>query len=474
MRNLFGYLSVSVLSAFVGFLAIPLSTRLFDQQLLGQLNLLVSIALVAYVVMLLGMDQGYIRFYYEQEGESTRKSLLAHSLCLPMVMSLAFFAVLITCRDWLGSYLNGDPTLVALSLGLLVIALVLLRFAICFCRVTNWLALFGVFTIINVLFSKCIYLFNVGEKTLSATLAVITLVSAVAIAVCLSFLIGRNFDGDIPKRRSVSFKKLLCYSFPLMPAMLLSTVNANIPLFFVRSILDFSAVGLFSMAVTVSSVINVIGSGVNSFWPTYVFENYKTKQHAIQLFHQALTFCLLVFASVLIAVRPIIPVFLGEGYESSGDLFAILLISPLCYVIGETAGIGIHVEKKSHLYLAIYSTGLIINIVLCFLLTRSFGVAGAAASVSLTAIAMLLIKAMVGNRFYNSTGSVRWLISAITLVSAQAITCQMTTDYLATVVVSLACIGLFPLFVGMPAFKRSSREVVKKICLAMEERRAGR
>ena len=132
------------------------------------------------------------------------------------------------------------------------------------------------------------------------------------------------------------------------------------------------------------------------------------------------------------------------------------------------------VEKMSYLYLAIYSAGLIVNLVLCFLLTRAFGVAGAAASVSLTAIAMLLIKAVVGNRFYNSTGSVRWLISAITLVSAQAITCQMTTDYLATVAVSLACIGLFPLFVGVSTFKRSSREVVKKICLAMEERRAGR
>lgn len=478
MRNLFGYLAVSILSALIGLLAIPLSTRLFDQQLLGQLNLLLSIALVAYMVMLLGMDQGYIRFYYENRSEDARKSLLLRSLCLPALLSLSFIVVSFVYRNWLGVYFNGNPTLIALALGLLVFSLVLLRFTTCFCRVRNLLALFGLFSVINVIFSKCIYLLNPGEKNFSATLGSIITCTSILSIICILFLLISNNgsihlknDDGVFHQRAVAYRTFACYSVPLMPAMLLSTVNANIPLFFVRHILDFSAVGLFSMSVTVSSAINFIGSGINSFWPTYVFNNHEHKQHVIQLFHRALTFCLYFTASILIALRAIVPFFLGEGYESSGGLFAILIISPLCYSIGETAGIGIHIKKKSYLYLIVYLAGLIVNIFLCFALTHLLGVTGAALSVSITAIVLLLAKAVIGNRFYDSTGSLRWLVGAIVLISTQAFACQVISNYGITLLVSSICIGLFPLVVGVPSFKRDCKEIVCRISASLGKRK---
>lgn len=465
MRRLLGYLAVSIVSALVGLLAVPVSTRLFEQNVLGQLNLLVSIALIIYVVLLFGMDQGYIRFFYEQANKGARKLLLVRSLVLPLLTSVLLIVALLLCRDWLGLYLNGEPLCVALSLGFLVLSLVLLRFAICFCRVSNQLLLFGAFTIVNVLFSKCIYLFNLGDKTFSVSLRVIIVVSIAATVACVLFLMLSNSGERTSARQCVSFKSLFSYSLPLMPAMLLSTVNANIPLFFVRSFLDFSAVGVFAMSVTVSSAVNVIGSGVNSFWPTYVFKNYSNKQHVIQLFHRALTFCLFLLATILIIARPVIPMFLGEGYESSANLFAILLISPLCYTIGETAGVGIHIQKKSSLFLLIYCGGLVINIALCFIMTSWFGITGAAASVSLTAIMMLLAKAIIGNLFYDSTGSFRWLLSAISLVSVQAISCQVLTVYPATVIISLASVVLFPFLAGISSFKRDVKDVADRLLI---------
>ena len=462
-----------MLSAIIGLLAIPISTRLFDQQLLGQLNLLISIALVVYVVLLLGLDQGFIRFYYDLKSVDARKALLVRSLCLPVLLSSVVILIAFAFRDRLGAYFNGPPTLVALALGGLILSLILLRFVICFCRVANRLVLFGLFTIINVIFSKCICLLNPSEKSFSTTLKVIILCTALLSIICLYLLTKYSFSSGILHRSSTAYRKLLCYSLPLMPAMLLSTVNANIPLLFVRHILDFSAVGLFSMSVTVSSAINVIGSGINSFWPTYVFKKYDTNQHVIQLFHRVLTLCLFILASILIAFRAVVPLFLGRGYEGSGSLFAILIISPLCYSIGETAGIGIHIKKKSYLYLIVYLLGLLINVVLCLVMTSLLGVVGAAISVSLTAVVLLLAKAIIGNRLYNSTGSLRWLVGAIILTSVQAIVCQVVLDYVVTLIISGACIGIFPLVVGVSGFKQDCKEAAYYISSSVCKRKEG-
>ena len=469
MRALSGFMLISLFSAALAFFAIPLGTRLVEQDVLGQVNLLVSIALVLSTIAIFGFDQGYLRFYYEQKNAGSRKRLLFLSSFTPLAVALFFVTVFFVWRDWLGSYLGGDSLAVSLCLGCLVVALILIRFAICFCRVSNWLWLFGLFTIINILFSKCAYLLGFGEKGFSAIAATIAIVAAIAIAACAVFLLKFNWPRYEESGGSL-FRDLCRYSAPLMPAMLLSNLNAAIPLFMIRAVIDFNAAGLFSMTVTVAAVVNVIGSGVNSFWPTYVFQHYASKQHIVQLFHQVLVSGMFVLASILIMLRFMIPVFLGESYMDASPLFAILLISPFCYTVGETAGTGIHIAKKSSFFLGIYAVGLVLNVILCALLLHCFGVMGAAISVAVTAAIMLFLKAIIGGRLYNSTGSLRWVFSSVFLLGVQAFSCQLVESYAATVCISVACLAFFPFLVGIEKFSYSCREALGFLCALFRRR----
>lgn len=459
MRSLLAYSSVSLLSALIGFVSIPISTRLFGQELLGQLNLLLSLAVMLLTVSLVGMDQGYLRFYFDMI-DSRRGALLRY--CIRSVLGVAAIvsAVLIVGHDAVGAYIGGDPLLVTAVLIQLLITLILLRFSIYYCRVTESVLLFGALTIVNTIFNKCVYLFSFGDRTLSGALIAISIIAAIVAICSLVFLVKKVGEGfrACCRLNADEKKSIARYSIPLVPAMVLSNVNVYIPLFSIRLLLGFGSAGLFSMSVTLASVINIIGSGVNSFWPTYVFKNYHTKQGTIQLFHRVLVLSMFVFASLLMILRPLVSVFLGPGYEQSPVLFSILIITPLCYTIGETAGIGIQLSKKSYLFLVIYAVGIVSNVILSYALVYLLGLNGAAISTSVTASVMLLLKAVLGNRSYDSTGSLRWLASAIFLCCLQAAIVMVAREYVLTVLTSVLCLLLFPVLVGVNSFVSTIRE----------------
>ena len=89
MRALFSYSFASWLAALIGFIAVPIGTRLFPQELLGQLNILLSIASILSIVALAGIDQGYIRYFFEEKESEGRKELLRCCLSLSLVFSAA-------------------------------------------------------------------------------------------------------------------------------------------------------------------------------------------------------------------------------------------------------------------------------------------------------------------------------------------------------------------------------------------------
>lgn len=88
MRALLGYTVASWLSAIIGFIAIPIATRSFDQEIIGKLNLLLSCALILQTVVLMGLDQGYLRHFFDLKGSRQKNTLLFFCLVIPVVATL--------------------------------------------------------------------------------------------------------------------------------------------------------------------------------------------------------------------------------------------------------------------------------------------------------------------------------------------------------------------------------------------------
>jgi len=112
------------------------------------------------------------------------------------------------------------------------------------------------------------------------------------------------------------------------------------------------------------------------------------------------------------------PVFLllGKSYRSSVIFFPFLFLSPICYCLGETTGMGINIAKKTHWTTIIYLFSAVVNIALCFLLIPSQGMTGAAMASAFSAILTLLFRTLVGERYYKMLETKRYLIYPIVLM----------------------------------------------------------
>lgn len=418
-RKLLGYSMVSWLGALIGLVVIPISTRLFSETDIGKINLFISASTTIYTIVLLGLDQGLIRFIFECDIDSERGAMFL--FCTGSSIAACCIVALLVGAFWepLSEYLVGAPSkLIATCFVIVVIALVLARFASSYWRATENILLYAVFSLSGIAIQKLSYFFGVAAgSTFVSGIASTALFGVFCIALfvveCLPLLKTR-----VESTRKPSRSEILRYSLPLMPATLLSTANGYLPAFFLRSTGDFGEVGVYTMAVTLASCVSVFSSGINAFWPPYVFKNYKLKQNSIQLFHRAVVLAITTIVLAMMAFKDQLLIILGAGYADASQYLPMLLIVPFAYTIGETAGIGIHLAKKGHLLLAAYAVGIVSNLAVGALLVPRFGALGAAASAATCSAIIVLIKSCLGEHEYRSISSWRHMIGSFLILAS--------------------------------------------------------
>lgn len=420
--RLFGYSSISWIGAIIGIIIVPMSTRFFLPEDLGKINLFISTSTIFYCICLLGFDQGFMRFFFDFKEKEEGRWLYAKCVVTSILAFVLLSLVCMLASPWLSSFIAGEKDMLIVPLLLLVVASqIALRYSQTYWRAADRLIPFAVLSLSMIALMKFCYFFG-GVVSFDFMSGAFSLAIFAVAFILLSLLFTKDeLFGQKKKPSNHTYARLLKYSLPIAPAVLLSTANGYIPMYAVRAIADLGEVGVYSMAVTLTAVISVFSSGINSFWPPYVFKNYKTKQKSIQVFHQALVLVLSFLVISVMSLQDAALLFLGEGYLEAASYFPFLLIAPFAYAVGETAGVGIHIAKKSKYSLLTYLVGITSNIFLSFGLTKYFGVVGAAAAAAISAILMLVIKTHFGEREYQSVGSYRYMGSSLSVMFALAL-----------------------------------------------------
>ena len=132
--------------------------------------------------------------------------------------------------------------------------------------------------------------------------------------------------------------------------------------------------------------------------------------------------CMLtLFGLVIIILQTPVFLLLGEAYRSSVVFFPFLFLSPICYCLGETTGMGIIISKKTHWTTIIYLFSAVINIALCFVFIPLMGMAGAAVSAAASAVLTLLLRTRVGEQYYRVLDNWRYLAYTIGLMTVASV-----------------------------------------------------
>ena len=423
VKNLIGFSMSAWVNAALSFFATPLITRTFVPEDLGKINMFITFVNLFLNFSYLGIDQAFTRFYHEPIGKNDKKSILTVCLILSGIILLFVAAGIVVFHNVISETIIGYAGFVIpMSLIVSVLSQMLIRYFNLAARMEKNIVLFNVQAVLSTIISNISY---VAVALISATSenAIIfrTLLTFAAALVFLFIALKSSMSTKVDCSKSV-IKKIMLYALPVCPATILSVFNNSMGQVLMKTFVDYSAIGIYSNAVTIAAIITIIQSGFNSYWSPFVYENYKTQQKTVMQMHHLMSFAIIVFSIVIICFQDLIYLLLvGKMYWESKQLFPLLIISPVCYTVAETLGIGIRLSKKTYLNIPVAVVNIVVNLLLCYILLPLIGVIGAATASAASAICMLILRAYWGEKQYKCSDNYLKLIVAMSTLVITAV-----------------------------------------------------
>ena len=205
-------------------------------------------------------------------------------------------------------------------------------------------------------------------------------------------------------RLSKSYLKLsLKYALPQFPARVGSTTNAYANRFFILGYLDTYHIGLFSMALKIGSIMQLIHQTFMMAWNQYMFETLKKKNHKqmfIVLYRMVvpavffISLCLFLFSEELIVS------FASPKFVESAKYVGCIAIAITLLIVKELVDIGPKYLSKTYFLSISFLSALGINLMSLYFFVRYLDLSGVVFSMVLTNIILLALSWLFSYRLY--------------------------------------------------------------------------
>lgn len=420
IKKFVGFSMVTWVSFGLNFLTAPIATRLFAPDVLGKINIFNTYSNLFGILILIGLDQAFARFYLERPNNRSIGYLFTFCFGITYALLSGFIILSIPFRRFISWELFEETDNLLLVLFFLsVFCSSTLRYLNLSYRMEQNIKMYTIQGILMTLVSKVLYL-GVGFWDASYRPALIVLTISHVVLAVIFLLIQKSRFEKIREFDKVFSSEMFKYALPLIPVSVLMWANTSIPQIVMQKTMDYNTIGIFTSAVALANVILIIQAGFNTFWVPYTYENYKTQTGQFYKVHRYLLCVLTVSALLLVLSQDIIFLLLGEKYREAKLFFPFLILGPVCYIIGETTGIGIDISKKTYFNIVVFGGSVIANILCCMILRQPYGVSGIAMAVAFAGVIAMCIKTAVGQKYYKSVNSYKYIFISVGLIVTSA------------------------------------------------------
>lgn len=443
LAKLIGFSIPTWISFVLSFISTPIVTRLFIPDEVGKINLFTTYLTMFNVIVLMGLDQAFVRFYNEPPSKNDKRSIMYICLIFTSLMAIFVSAVVTMLGKRLSIEITGELNIIIpVCLIISIFANMFLRFSSLYYRMQNNILLYSVQVIALTIIAKLVYtIVALWSPTYDNAIIAMTIGYSI-VAITFFAVQGKELCRSKPLLDRETISELFRFGLPLLPVTLLSWLNNSMGQLMLKKYVDYSAIGVYTSAVSVASIISLLQAGFNTYWAPFVYSSYKTQNEKIKKIHNIITGAMVGFGLIIILGQNFIYILIGEGFRASKSFFPFLLLSPICYTIAETTGLGIGISKKSYLNIAIFVCNVGTNLLLCVILLPRIGIQGAAIAAAFASVVMLIIKTIIGERYYESITSYKKTFSAILIILIAAIVNLTLFDY-----VLLKYVGLLVLLI---------------------------
>lgn len=419
----FAKFSIGVwIQALLSLVSTPIIAWFITPDDFGKASMFILAYKLVFNVVLLGSDQGFARYFNEEDPPS---KLLAGTLLPVFITSLisTLLFELFGTKVLVLLFGNSENFLLVHLLNICIISGVLLQLAVAMIRMQSNAVKFSVIQIGQAIvnFLGVIFYAKFIASDFGAIIfgMVISQLIGLVIAVFYNYSIWLNAFSKIFAVERGVINKILKYSLPFVPTFLLDWVFQGADRTFLRMYSDFHQIGLYATAAKIAFSLNIIQSGFTTFWLPFSLERYKTNPEdtsAYSIVFNVLTFVFGMLILTLILFHKVILYILPIAYSGITTVFPLLLFIPMLYTLSEVTVVGVNFKAKTveHLYVIIFAVAA--NIIVAYFLVPIWGAKGAALAMFVGYLTFFLLRTFFGKKHYCINFDMKKFIFAFILI----------------------------------------------------------
>lgn len=400
-----GYVSIGlVVSSLIGFLSTPIITRLIEPEIYGMQSLFVTYCNIVLGIVLLGLDQSLVRFFYKDTCLKYKRDLLQCTIKLPLLLSI----MIITCLFCFHSHIYYFKELsleVVICFCITLIVLVFNKFALLLVRLQNQGKLYSSILILQ----RVIYLVSfLGMYLISYKNGFIILILATLYSQVIVTVIAIIANKDIWKFNKINIDKnnrvkMFKYGVPFVFSSLASILLGEMGKLSLAQYSTVKEVGYYAATGTIVNILILLQTAFSTVWVPAAMEAYETQKNNTQFFYmsnQIVTVFLYIIYIGIVLLKGVIVILFGNSYFETQYILPLLMFWPIMFTISETTVYGINFKGKTQWHIVIVGLSCLMNFLGCRILTPCFGAKGAAISVAIAYICFFSLRTVLGIKYY--------------------------------------------------------------------------
>lgn len=352
IKHVRNYLGSEVLSKALGFLSIPILTRLLSTADYGIINVYISYVSIFLIVLTLNSGASISRYYYENKDNF--KDFVGTTIIFNIICFIITFFVILIFKEEISSLLSIDNKML-----FFIYITVILRFVMYIYiqimvpqKKSKEVSLIKVVTRYITFFVSVILIYNLNtDKYLGKIYA------EVLVRILLSGYIIYLLKDYIELNVKLNFVKYtLIYSVPLMLYNLGSIILAQFDRIMINKILNSSDAGLYSLAYNIGMLLMILIVSFETALSPYYYDFFKSNDYdkLNSLVKRAFSLILIGALFLIYFSKEIIFILADEKFYSASNIIPIIVASYIFFSCFLFYSRYFHFTKKTY-YLSINS-----------------------------------------------------------------------------------------------------------------------
>lgn len=394
------------LNLLFGLFTTPLITRIVDPVEYGQHSVFLLYSNLAVLVLLLGMDQGLGRYYFDKPEVEYKRALLFRCIKYPFFLTIGVAAiVMLSSITGLIKY-EFTPVIMALLCGYTFLEL-LFRFGL---NVIKQEYKSKMYSTLNILLKVAyvgvalpLLMIIKGKDLLILCIASTCSIFVVVVVSILSQKDTWNISLNNDTACTVDRMELIKYAFPLTITMGINYLFSALDRLALNHYCSYADVGIYTSAISLVNIFAIIQTTFTTLWGPMAMEHYikdPEDKHFYQNANQIITVVMFFCGASLILCKDVFALLLGEKYRGAAYILPFLIFHPIMYTISETTVLGINYLKKTNMTIIIAGASCLANFIGNTILVPRIGGQGAAISTGLSYILFFALRTAISNHYF--------------------------------------------------------------------------